>query len=65
MNTWLGRESRKTEWVLLSEDALEAFWALKQAYMSAPVLTFADYTKDFLLKMNTSKGGLGAVLSQK
>ena len=28
--------SRKTEWVLLSEDALEAFQALKQACMSAP-----------------------------
>ena len=33
--------------------------------MGAPVLTFADYTKDFLLKTDTSKEGLGAVLSQK
>ena len=48
----------------LSEDALEAFQALKQACMSAPVLTFADYTKDFLLKTDTSKEGLGVVLSQ-
>ena len=30
-----------------------------------PVLAFADYTKDFLLKTDTSKEGLGAVLSQK
>ena len=32
--------------------------------MSSPILAFADYTKDFLLKMDTSKEGLGAVLSQ-
>ena len=57
--------SRKLEWVLLSKDALEAFQALKQACMNSPVLAFADYTKDFLLKMDASKEGLGAVLSQK
>ena len=57
--------SRKTEWVLLSEDALEAFQALKQACMRGPILAFADYTKDFLLETDTSKEGLGAVLSQK
>ena len=33
--------------------------------MSSPVLAFAHYTKDFLLKMDTSKEGLGSVLSQK
>ena len=40
----------------LSEEALGAFEALKQACMNSPVLAFADYTKDFWL---------GAVLSQK
>ena len=30
-----------------------------------PILTFADYTKGFLLKTDASKEGLGAVLSQK
>ena len=49
----------------LSEEALEAFKALKQVCMSSPVLAFADYTKDFLLETDTSKEGLGAVLSQK
>ena len=29
------------------------------------MLAFADYTKDFLLEMDTSREGLGAVLSQK
>ena len=67
MNEHLAREgaSRKLELVLLSEDALEAFQTLKQACMSTPILAFADYTKDFLLKMDASKEGLGIVLSQK
>ena len=55
--------SRKLEQVLLSEDVLEAFQALKQVCMSSPILAFADYTKDFLLKTDASKEGLGAVLS--
>ena len=49
----------------LSEEALEAFKALKQACMNSQVLAFADYTKDFLLETDASKEGLGAVLSQK
>ena len=58
--------SRKLEHVSLSEDALEAFQALKLACMSSPVLAFTNnYMKDFLLKMDASKEGLGAVLSQK
>ena len=57
--------SRKSEWVLLSKDALEAFQALKWACMSSPILAFANYTKDFLLETDTSKEELGAVLSQK
>ena len=57
--------TRKSEHVSLSEDAQEAFQALKQACMSSPVLAFASYTNDFLLKMDGPKDGLGAVLSQK
>ena len=33
--------------------------------MSSPVLAFANYTKDFLLKTDTSKEGLEVMLSQK
>ena len=33
--------------------------------MSSPVLASADYTKNFLLETDTSKEGLGVVLSQK
>ena len=67
MNEHLAGEgaSRKSEWVSLSKDALEAFQALKQACMSSPILAFAEYTKDFLLETDASKEGLGAVLSQK
>ena len=67
LNEHLAREgaNRKTEQVLLSQDALVAFQALKQACMNSPVLAFADYMKDFLLKTDASKQGLGAVLSQK
>ena len=57
--------SRKLEQVALSEEALGAFEALKQACMNSLVLAFTDYTKDFLLETDASKEGLGAVLSQK
>ena len=33
--------------------------------MRSPVLAFANYTRDFLLETDTSKEGLGAVLSKK
>ena len=55
----------KSEWVLLSEDALKAFKVLKQACMTAPILAFADYSKPFLLETEESKDGLGVVLLQK
>ena len=33
--------------------------------MSSPILAFANYMQDFLLETDTSKEGLGVVLSQK
>ena len=67
LSEYLAREgaSMKLEWVSLTEDALKAFEALKQACMTAPILAFADYTKPFLLETDASKDGSGAVLSQK
>ena len=49
----------------LLEGTLKAFDARKQACMTAPILAFANYTKEFLLETNASKDRLGAVLSQK
>ena len=67
MSIWLGKEpARKSEWVSLSEEAVEAFQALKQACMNSPVLAFAlIIPKTFYSKWTASKEGLGAVLSQK
>ena len=66
MNTWLGREPVESQsGYHFQKYALEAFQALKQACMSSPILAFAHYTKDFLLETDTSKEGLGVVLSQK
>ena len=63
-NIWLEKGPAKSEWVLLSENALKAFEVLKQACMTAPILAFPDYTKPFLLETDASKDGLGAVLLQ-
>ena len=41
------------------------FEELKRKCLTAPVLTFADFNKPFLLEMDASIEGLGAVLSQK
>ena len=56
---------KKRGWVVLNEAARGAFHKLKKAVMSAPVLAYPDPNKEYLLKTNASKLGLGAVLSQK
>ena len=56
---------KKSEWVMLTEDAMKTFEALKQACMTAPILVFADYTKPFLLETDAFKDRLGTVLLQK
>ena len=57
--------SKKSECVTLTKDALGAFQILKKACLEAPVLSFADFNKPFLLVADAIKQGLGAVLSQK
>ncbi|CAL9687717.1 unnamed protein product [Knipowitschia caucasica] len=49
-------------WTLQCE---EAFEALKAKLVSAPVLAYADFAKPFILEVNASYSGLGAVLSQE
>ena len=49
----------------LNEAARNAFHQSKKAMMSAPVLAYPDPNKEYLLEVDASKLGLGAVLSQK
>ena len=58
-------KDKKSEHVDLSPEAREAFNHLKAACLQAPILSFPDFNKLFLLEMDTSRRGLGAVLSQK
>ena len=51
--------------VTLPSEAMEAFERLKMCCMTAPVLAFADFEKEFQLETDVSSEGLGAVLSQK
>ena len=49
----------------LPPKAWKAVNVLKGKVQSMPVLVFPDFNKPFLLEMDASKDGLGAVLSQK
>ncbi|KAK3521088.1 hypothetical protein QTP86_013381 [Hemibagrus guttatus] len=43
--------------------AIEAFWKLKAAFCMAPTLVHADPTQPFIVEVDASALGVGAVLS--
>ena len=55
----------KSKAITLPLEALEAFEWLKMCCMTAPILAFASFEKEFQLETDASSEGLGAVLSQK
>ena len=48
-----------------SPECQESFGKLKEALITVPVLSDLDYSRPFILEMDTSLKGLGAVLSQE
>ena len=60
-----GDNKDKLEHVDLSPEACEAFDRLKAACLQAPILAFPNFNRPFLLEMDASGKGLGAVLSQR
>ena len=58
-------KDKKSEHLDLPPEAREAFDHPKAACLQAPILSFPDFSKPFLLEMDASGKGLGAVLSQK
>ena len=55
----------KSQAITLPPEVLEAFERLKMCCMTAPVLAFADFEKEFQLETDVSSEGLGTMLSQK
>ena len=61
----LNKMLRKNNLYKQDESCQQAFEGLKEKLMSAPILTYPDFTKPFSICCNASNFGLGAILQQK
>lgn len=59
-----GKHRKQSLTHVWTEQCQMAFEALKRKLTSAPILAYADFSKPFILEVDASYGGLGAVLSQ-
>ena len=55
-------EPRIFEWTMKHQ---EVFDALKEALSTAPVLGYPNFSREFILEIDASLNGLGAILSQQ
>ena len=61
----LTKLTKKTEKFVWTEEQQNAFEILKEKLMTAPVLRYPDFTKEFIVTTDTSDYAIGAVLSRK
>lgn len=60
-----GKKSKRGIIEVWSAQCEEAFGTLKHRLMTAPVLAYADFAKPFIVDVDASHVGLGAILSQE
>ena len=56
------KKDREYEWILQHQQIFED---IKEMMMTAPILSYPNFNKPFILSTDASTSGLGAVLSQK
>ena len=59
------REQGRVSVEFWDEECQQSFNTLKEKLTSTPVLAYADFSLPFILEVDASHGGLGAVLSQE
>lgn len=68
LHTWQAPRPKKARHALVAAwtpECEEGFMALKSKPISAPVLAYADFPRPFIVEIDRSHDGLGAVLSQQ
>ena len=65
VNIWLKRGQQEVKVTVTFRRCLEGFQSIEAGMYDSSCFGFADYTKPFLLEIDSSRDGLGAVLLQK